>query len=185
MPMAIGPRPNSLPGRSWRKSGSASTNWRAWRRPCRKCTRNAPVTGRYRAARLSKRWLASHHIRNRRPRPQRHDSMVTTAEQALKDPVCGMTVASDSEHYSTYQGQTWYFCSDRCRARFDTDPQAVLNGAHKDNTRTTSGGSSNIYTCPMHPEVRQDGPGDCPDCGMALEPETPQTSRVEYTCPMH
>ena len=45
--------------------------------------------------------------------------------------------------------------------------------------------ANNTHTCPMHPEVRQQGPGDCPDCGMALEPETPQTARVEYTCPMH
>ena len=46
-------------------------------------------------------------------------------------------------------------------------------------------GDAAIYTCPMHPEVRQPGPGTCPDCGMALEPELPMTTRTEYTCPMH
>ena len=108
--------------------------------------------------------------------------MATTAEPLMKDPICGMKVTPDSKHYSTHQGQTWYFCSQHCRERFDADPQGVLNSSCKANHQDST---NNIYTCPMHSEVRQEEPGDCPECNMALEPETPQTSRVEYTCPMH
>lgn len=111
--------------------------------------------------------------------------MDTTMEQALKDPVCGMAVTPHAGHFSNYRDQTWYFCSDHCRQRFDAGPQAIVEGSRNSNAPSTSGGSEYTHTCPMHPEVRQQGRGDCPECGMALEPETPSTSRVEYTCPMH
>ena len=84
------------------------------------------------------------------------------------DPVCGMRV--DPEHAaakSTYQGQSYYFCSTGCRAKFDGDPEKYLHpGAQPEPTAAVE------YTCPMHPEVRQLGPGSCPKCGMALEPAT-------------
>ena len=84
------------------------------------------------------------------------------------DPVCGMRV--DPEHAaakSTYQGQSYYFCSAGCRAKFDGDPEKYLHpGAQPEAMHAVE------YTCPMHPEVRQLGPGSCPKCGMALEPAT-------------
>ena len=84
---------------------------------------------------------------------------------AHKDPVCGMlvdpaTAAARREHH----GQTYYFCNPRCAERFSADPDMYLAG------RRPAPRAAGIYTCPMHPEVRQEGPGDCPMCGMALEP---------------
>lgn len=106
-------------------------------------------------------------------------------KQTLTDPVCGMTVAPDSEHHTEYDGQTWYFCSERCRQRLEADAEFFLDDTAPSGSAGTHKESGEIYTCPMHPEVRREGPGDCPECGMALEPATPQVSRVEYTCPMH
>lgn len=100
-----------------------------------------------------------------------------------KDPVCGMDVSPASAAGSAeYSGHTWYFCSARCVEKFRVSPETYLKKeAHKDSIS-----SDTEYTCPMHPDVRQTGPGSCPKCGMALEPTTPAPSPgVEYTCPMH
>ena len=87
------------------------------------------------------------------------------------DPVCGMSVAIDgAQHIATHEGATHYFCSPRCHDKFVTDPELYLSGAHLDAVEDVPEGT--IYTCPMHPEIRQPGPGSCPICGMALEPET-------------
>ncbi len=90
------------------------------------------------------------------------------------DPVCGMTV--DPRHAagsSAYQGKTYYFCSKGCVARFETNPEKYLHPAAPPETMDTEITAAGIeYTCPMHPEVRQIGPGSCPKCGMALEPAT-------------
>jgi P-type Cu+ transporter len=84
------------------------------------------------------------------------------------DPVCGMTIDPHaSPHRHAYQGRTYYFCSSGCRAKFAADPPKYLGGA-KPAEPVPEG---TIYTCPMHPEIRQVGPGSCPICGMALEPE--------------
>ncbi len=86
------------------------------------------------------------------------------------DPVCGMQV--DPEHAagtSELNGTTYYFCNPGCKRKFDADPAAYL-GETKPPQPVAPAGT--IYTCPMHPEVRQEGPGTCPKCGMALEPET-------------
>ncbi|NHN35801.1 heavy metal translocating P-type ATPase [Pseudomaricurvus alcaniphilus] len=87
---------------------------------------------------------------------------------ALKDPVCGMTVSEDSAHHVHHQGEDYYFCSAGCRSKFASDPGKYLHPAEQ-----PAGDSNAWYTCPMHPEVRQQGPGTCPKCGMALEPEMP------------
>jgi P-type Cu+ transporter len=85
------------------------------------------------------------------------------------DPVCGMKVdPHTAAHRHDHQGRTYYFCSDRCRSRFAADPAKYLNPAAADAERSAPAGT--IYTCPMHPEIRQVGPGHCPICGMALEP---------------
>ena len=86
------------------------------------------------------------------------------------DPVCGMSVAIDgAKHVSTYEGAEHYFCSSRCHDKFLADPELYLSGAHLNAVEEVPEGT--IYTCPMHPEIRQPGPGSCPICGMALEPE--------------
>jgi Cu+-exporting ATPase len=91
-----------------------------------------------------------------------------TADHTVKDPVCGMDVdPHEGKHRSRYQGKTWYFCSARCREKFEADPEHYLG--EKSPREPTPPGT--VYTCPMHPEVRQQGPGECPICGMALEPE--------------
>jgi len=100
--------------------------------------------------------------------------------EPVKDPVCGMSVnPGTARHRTEYEGRTYFFCSAGCREKFVADPEGYLHP--EDEGRTAPGG---IYTCPMHPDIRQQGPGECPKCGMALEPETP-IRRIEYTCPMH
>ncbi len=98
----------------------------------------------------------------------------------VKDPVCGMSVnPGTAKHRTEYEGRTYFFCCAGCREKFITDPERYLHPQAED--AAAPGG---MYICPMHPEIRQQGPGDCPKCGMALEPETPIRA-VEYTCPMH
>ncbi len=88
---------------------------------------------------------------------------------AAKDPVCGMTVdIATAKHTKEYAGATYYFCSAGCRTKFSNEPDRYLNPQTQDPTPAPAGA---IYTCPMHPEIRQAGPGSCPICGMALEPE--------------
>ncbi len=84
------------------------------------------------------------------------------------DPVCGMTVdPATSRHRHDHAGQTYHFCGDGCRTKFAADPDKYLRPAPI--TEPIKGA---IYTCPMHPLIRQTGPGSCPICGMALEPVT-------------
>ena len=131
-----------------------------------------------------------------------------------RDPVCGMMVEPErAKATAVHAGKTYYFCCTDCAGKFDADPQRYLDGkppavapliqlgakpapaapliqlgggqpATKPAPMPTKAGA---YVCPMDPEVRQDHPGACPRCGMALEPEIPAApaTRVEYTCPMH
>src|SRR5579859_4752404 len=97
----------------------------------------------------------------------RHDA--TAAEI---DPVCGMTVDPQrTAQRHTHQGHTYFFCSAGCRSKFAADPGKYLNAAVAEPA--TPAGT--IYTCPMHPQIRQIGPGSCPICGMVLEPVTAGT----------
>ncbi|MGE3065132.1 MAG: heavy metal translocating P-type ATPase [Hyphomicrobiaceae bacterium] len=87
------------------------------------------------------------------------------AEGKAVDPVCGMTVTvATAKHTADHDGKTFYFCSARCREKFIADPAHYLHKPEKPAPQGT------VYTCPMHPEIRQAGPGSCPICGMALEP---------------
>jgi P-type Cu+ transporter len=89
------------------------------------------------------------------------------AEGGAIDPVCGMTVdPATAKHRADYKGTTYYFCAPGCRTKFVVDPQKYLG---KREPEPVIEGA--VYTCPMHPEIRQQGPGACPICGMALEPE--------------
>jgi Cu+-exporting ATPase len=86
----------------------------------------------------------------------------------VTDPVCGMTVdPAKTPHHAMHAGHAWHFCSDKCRTRFVADPDHYLK-----LPTPLDAPAGAIWTCPMHPEVRQDHPGACPICGMALEPET-------------
>ncbi|SFV60164.1 Lead, cadmium, zinc and mercury transporting ATPase; Copper-translocating P-type ATPase [hydrothermal vent metagenome] len=112
----------------------------------------------------------------------------------LKDPVCGMEILEDTGFHTLFDGNTYYFCSQKCQDSFMEEPQKYSMKKNKTDTSCTScrppdipdlhehhhtgagaaeteaGSDSKIYTCPMHPEIRQKGPGSCPICGMALEP---------------
>ena len=100
-------------------------------------------------------------------KPHHHEHSAQASE-GVKDPVCGMTVdPKTAKHQHTHAGHTYYFCAARCREKFAADPQKYLEPP-KEPEPVEPGA---IYTCPMHPEIRQVGPGSCPICGMALEPE--------------
>ncbi|UFZ08455.1 heavy metal translocating P-type ATPase [Bradyrhizobium ontarionense] len=89
-------------------------------------------------------------------------------ETKVIDPVCGMSVdLATSKHRFDHQGHTFHFCSAGCRTKFAADPAKYLEKREPPPEMPTG----TIYTCPMHPEIRQEGPGTCPICGMALEPE--------------
>ncbi len=89
----------------------------------------------------------------------------------LKDPVCGMTVTEQSDHKVIHEGRPYYFCSAKCQGKFAADPLQYLAPTAPVDTAPAAAGT--IYTCPMHPEIRQDHPGNCPICGMTLEPLLP------------
>jgi Cu+-exporting ATPase len=130
------------------------------------------------------------------------------------DPVCGMSVnpATAKGGSLEHGGHTFYFCNPRCRERFAADPAKYLAAAapmtaeseapaparshgappappahaHSARLSANAAPSGTAYVCPMDPEVREDAPGPCPKCGMALEPEQPRTlTRTEWVCPMH
>jgi len=95
-----------------------------------------------------------------------HEASAATAPAI--DPVCGMKVdPASAKHRSSYRGQDYFFCGARCRERFEARPEKFLPG----RPAAPAAPAGAVYTCPMHPEVRQVGPGSCPICGMALEPE--------------
>ena len=101
------------------------------------------------------------------------------------DPICGMST-DDPDAYIPYEkdGKTYYFCSTHCLERFKA---GETGGVDEHAGMTAPEERATRYTCPMHPEIRQDHPGSCPKCGMALEPLYPAAAptKVEYTCPMH
>ncbi len=91
------------------------------------------------------------------------------AKEDVRDPVCGMTVDPHSTKCShTHAGHPYYFCSEGCKTKFVAKPAQYLK---PDDHNAPPVSASTIYTCPMHPQIRQQGPGSCPICGMALEPE--------------
>ena len=103
------------------------------------------------------------------------------AATTARDPVCGMTVDPSTAKggSATHAGLAYHFCSNGCREKFVANPQHYLDQVSAQQTAPTAPSmheaaapAGAIYTCPMHPEIRQQGPGTCPICGMALEPET-------------
>jgi Cu+-exporting ATPase len=134
------------------------------------------------------------------------DKLNDTSEPAI-DPVCGMTVSPETAAGSLeHEGETHFFCSAHCLETFRKDPARFINRSqdsgtgvppvnHAQDARAISKlpasqpmqKARREFTCPMHPEISESGPGACPKCGMGLEPASVATpaSRIEYTCPMH
>ncbi|MBE0575620.1 MAG: heavy metal translocating P-type ATPase [Desulfuromonadales bacterium] len=97
----------------------------------------------------------------------------------MKDPVCGMDVTEQKAvGKARYAGETYYFCSEKCRTKFEDDPEKYLQ-AKTAEKESSAKDDQRIYTCPMHPEVEQQGPGDCPKCGMDLEPKETGTDKED------
>jgi Cu+-exporting ATPase len=129
------------------------------------------------------------------------NSMTTISEELPKvhdmqqtlDPVCGMEVDIAAPAATLlHEGTTYLFCSTHCLEKFKASPDSFTGAGTTKPEQTIPPASeselkTNIFTCPMHPEIQQRGPGPCPKCGMALEPliTTTMAERVEYTCPMH
>jgi len=124
--------------------------------------------------------------------------------RSAKDPVCGMDVDPAKAPAFAWQGKSYHFCCEGCLAMFKADPlryverQAAPGGAGTASAphahshaasapaHASASGKAALYTCPMHPEIEQDHPGDCPKCGMALVPVAPPVPQAtQYTCPMH
>jgi len=102
------------------------------------------------------------------------------AGAGLRDPVCGMAVTDQSAHRLEHDGQPYDFCSAKCLAKFSADPAKYLQPAPAaPAVAAQPAAEGTIYTCPMHPEIRQDHPGDCPLCGMSLEPVLPSLDEEE------
>jgi Cu+-exporting ATPase len=102
-----------------------------------------------------------------------HSHAASTAEAGVTaiDPVCGMTVdPHKTPHRHAYRDRTYYLCGNNCRTKFAADPEKYLD---KKAAAAPTAHPGTIYTCPMHPQIRQVGPGSCPICGMALEPLEP------------
>ena len=136
------------------------------------------------------------------------NALSATNPQA-KDPVCGMNVNPATARYEAlHNGQQYFFCCAGCQAKFEADPEKILSSPPKPMAMPVASGlvslgppavasvkpaaskpapkDTRTYVCPMCPEVRQTGPGPCPKCGMALDPESAvPATKTEYTCPMH
>ncbi len=140
------------------------------------------------------KFLSEHHEEHNsshssdRDHHQHHSHHKEDQKQEI-DPVCGMTVNPDyAAGSSIYEGKTYSFCSANCLQRFELDPdQFLVSKEPKHDDEQPHNNKAQIYTCPMHPDVRQEGPGACPKCGMALEPLAPvvRETKLEYVCPMH
>ncbi len=113
------------------------------------------------------------------------DAQVNTEKDRPRDPVCNMVVSEDSEYHYHYAGQDYFFCSHHCLQKFKDHPEQYLKKETFPSIETE--GKVMTYTCPMHPEIQQPGPGICPKCGMALEPMgvPPIAAKTVYSCPMH
>jgi Cu+-exporting ATPase len=124
--------------------------------------------------------LNEHHHHHAHPANGGDQPVTPPAARGLKDPVCGMTVTEQSLHTLTHEGRPYYFCSTKCKDKFAAAPQQYTDAAGAAPATPPAAApaapvaAGTIYTCPMHPEIRQDHPGICPKCGMTLEPLIPE-----------
>ena len=106
-----------------------------------------------------------------------HAGHTHQARGGLVDPVCGMSVTDQSLHRARHDEHDYFFCSAGCRTKFVAEPAKYIDGQGQRReprqSRAAAANTTAIYTCPMHPQIRHEGPGSCPICGMALEPEVP------------
>jgi len=115
-----------------------------------------------------------HYLKEDEKSAPRCCSASEAGKDAVTDPVCGMSVDPHAAKYrSNHEGRSTYFCSAGCKVKFEKDPERYLEPNASAAVPVPEGA---IYTCPMHPEIRQVGPGSCPICGMALEPELPSAT---------
>ncbi len=99
------------------------------------------------------------------------------SDKPFTDPVCGMKVSGNPQRKIEHEGTDYYFCSSRCMDKFRANPQGYLTPKPEEAAHVPTEGT--IYTCPMHPEIRRSSPGNCPICGMALEPMMPSLDEQE------
>ena len=120
--------------------------------------------------------ISSHHDHS-------HAHAAPLNDDDLRDPVCGMAVTSSSKFGESYQGQTYQFCSLKCQEKFRADPERYSGNVSSAESRVTTPEpavqTGTEFTCPMHPEIRQPEPGNCPKCGMTLEPVMPALDEEE------
>ena len=109
--------------------------------------------------------------------PQYAPAPMPPTGQVDKDPVCGMTVSAQSPYAAEYEGKLHHFCSDKCERKFTAGPERYVQPSPVATEPPSQAGT--IYTCPMHPEIRQDRPGNCPICGMTLELVIPELDEEE------
>src|ERR1700742_442100 len=116
--------------------------------------------------------MASPRGHSHAPAGAAHDhSALVGADKSAIDPVCGMTVdPHKTQHRHAYHDHTYYFCGNGCRTKFAADPEKYLD---KKAVAAPAAPPGTIYTCPMHPQIRQVGPASCRSCGMALDPLEP------------
>ena len=131
--------------------------------------------------------MAHEHTHSHGPHSGHSHAPPPHVEGKAVDPVCGMTVDPNAPKGGTHvhDGKTYFFCNPKCRERFAAEPLKFL--APQPEPEPVQAPPGTMWICPMDPEVRQDHPGACPQCGMALEPEQPvaMTARTEWVCPMH
>jgi Cu+-exporting ATPase len=119
-----------------------------------------------------------HHNPIEHPDPSSSEKSSKSNTTDLKDPVCGMTVTRQAAYQSVHMGSTFFFCGTKCKTKFDVNPMLYMSG-NAEKSQMTSAAAGTIYTCPMHPEIRQDHAGNCPKCGMTLEPLLPELEEDE------
>lgn len=110
-----------------------------------------------------------HHHEHLHGNHHQTDASAASSDE-LRDPVCGMIVQASSAHQHVHGRERYYFCSKLCKEQFAAEPGKYIASKSKKSQAPSKPGT--IYTCPMHPQIRQPAPGNCPICGMALEPET-------------
>ena len=132
-------------------------------------------------------FCSSHCLDKFNATPELYISSHLKNKTQLIDPICGMDVNSDSKYSYIHQHNVHYFCSDHCLQKFQKSPEKYLNKNETEVLDSSTQNKAVTYTCPMHPEIQQQGPGSCPKCGMALESMgvPAASSKTEYTCPMH
>jgi len=111
-----------------------------------------------------------------------HDPKPPQGTATVKDPVCGMTVTEQSPQHVQHDGRPYYFCSEKCLTKFSAEPAKYVQAAEPvvaPAPAAAEPAAGTVYTCPMHPEIRQSHPGNCPKCGMTLEPVLPELEEAE------